>query len=419
MDTWTRDSARQTVYAFDDLLPKQQDALIAYCNAHYPPSTYERHLACRKRAMENARRAKEVLSGVIQKFPPLLTRETVGGAREDLRDAAIVLTAGGEGERLKKSLMERGAGEAQLKDFTKATYPLSGFYADFGALQTNLCLIAWLSRQAGFDIPVIVTTGPAGSVTARVVPEIVGSHVGFGLKHIKILEQDARLHLTMDDKIAYSMEGDNPMPVTHPDETGGPLMKLKRGGDGRTSLLTWLEELDCSKLIVLQATGLYDPALLPAMASALTQYDCIGAGIPRAVFDAKDPFGTYVSIVNNTAERVVIVEQDIRNDATRALRDETGRFYLPYNTGLYALKKELLAESDLPDYATPPKEILPHLPRSPKIGYAATDIFSLSGNAAVLSIPGESFAVIKNADDLSALAELGKRFGLDSLCRKG
>ncbi|HEX7511196.1 MAG TPA: hypothetical protein VF335_07850, partial [Chitinivibrionales bacterium] len=169
---------------------------------------------------------------------------------------------------------------------------------------------------------------------------------------------------------------------------------------------------------VLQATWLYDPTLLPAMASALNQYDCIGAGIVRTAFDALDPFGTYVTVVNKTAEKVIIIEQDIRNEATRALRDETGRFFLPYNTGLYAFKNELLTENDLPDYATPPKEILPNLPRSPKIGYAATDIFSLAGSAAVLSIPANSFAVIKNADDLALLTELGKRYGLDKICRE-
>jgi hypothetical protein len=162
---------------------------------------------------------------------------------------------------------------------------------------------------------------------------------------------------------------------------------------------------------------LYDPALIIALASALTSYDCIGAGILRTVFDAKDPFGTYVAIVNNTSEKLVIVEQEIRNEATLSLKDDTRKFYLPYNTGLYAFKSELLAKNDLPDYATPPKEILPNLPRSPKIGYAATDIFSLSDNAAVLAIPADSFAVIKNADDLPALTELGIRRGILDMCR--
>ena len=419
MNTWTRDAARLKIDSFDTLSPDRQDALIAYCNEHFPPSVYERHLACRKRAMDNVRRSKEVLLGVTQKFPPLLTRERVSGGIEDMRGVAIVLTAGGEGERLKKSLMERGAGEERLKDFTKATYPLPGFYEDYGALQTNLRLIARLSDQLGFDIPVIVTTGPAGSITARVVPQLISSHNHFGLKRIKVLEQDARLHLTMDDTMAYTLVDGSAVPITHPDETGGPLMKLKSGSvGGGVNLLTWLEQIGCSKMLVLQATGLYDPTLLPAMASALNQYDCIGAGIVRTAFDALDPFGTYVTVVNKTAEKVIIIEQDIRNDTTRALRDETGRFFLPYNTGLYAFKNELLTENDLPDYATPPKEILPNLSRSPKIGYAATDIFSLAGSAAVLSIPANSFAVIKNADDLALLTELGKRYGLDKICHE-
>jgi hypothetical protein len=418
MDIWTSETARESMHAFDELTGPQKEALVRYCNEKYPPSVFQRHRARRRRAIANAQQSKETLMGVAQKFPPLIMSETVKVSHEDLCGVAIVLTAGGDGERLKKSLMERGAGGADLSDFTKATYPLPGFFTDFGALHANLCLLASLSERLCADIPVVVTTGPAGSTTARVVPEVIAKYHRFGLKSLRVVEQEERLHLTMEETMAIIIDGPNARPVTHPDETGGPLMKLKRGGkDGEDSVLAWLEGLGCSKMMVLQATGLYDPALLCAMASALKQYDCIGAGILRTAFDAKDPFGTYVAIVNNTAERVVIVEQDIRNGATMALKDETGRFYLPYNTGLYAFKNSLLAESDLPDYATPPKEILPGLPRSPKIGYAATDIFSLSDNAAVLCVPGNSFAVIKNADDLATLTELGKRFGIDEICR--
>jgi hypothetical protein len=166
----------------------------------------------------------------------------------------------------------------------------------------------------------------------------------------------------------------------------------------------------------LQATGLYDPALLSTMAAAAKSRDCVGVGILREAFVPSDPFGTYVTIKKNATQKVVIIEQEIRNQTTLSLKDDSGRYFLPYNTGLYAFDNELLAKSDLPDYATPPKEILPDLPKSPKIGYAATDIFGLAKNAAVLCIPANSFAVIKTVDDLASVAALGKRFGIKKMC---
>jgi hypothetical protein len=113
---------------------------------------------------------------------------------------------------------------------------------------------------------------------------------------------------------------------------------------------------------------------------------------------------------------MIIVEQEIRNETTMSLKDESDRHFLPYNTGLYAFDGALLAGSDLPDYATPAKEILPDLPRSPKVGYAATDIFGLAKNPGVLCIPPTSFAVIKTADDLGVVTALGKRFKIDRMC---
>jgi hypothetical protein len=419
MDVWTLESAGRAVHAFDSLSARQQLSLVEYCNKKFPPSVFKRHALCRKRALANALRSKETLSDVVQRFPPIIQSETHKGGGDDLRGAAIVLTAGGDGERLKKSLIAGGTPEKDLKDFTKATFPLPGFPGGYGSLQANLCLIAALSEQFGVDIPVVVTTGPAGSATARVIPEIMRAHRQFGLKHIRTIEQEERLHLTMDNTIAYAVDHETVQPVTHPDETGGPLMKLKqRGFDGGESVLEWLADYGCTKMMVLQATGLYDPKLLVSLASALKEHDCVGAGILRTSFPSKDPFGTYVSIVNRGVEKVVIVEQEIRNQATLGLKDESGRYYLPYNTGLYAFGTTLLEKSDLPDYATPPKEILPDLPRSPKVGYAATDIFSLGKKAGVLCVPADSFAVIKTVDDLAALSELGKRYGIDEMCRK-
>lgn len=372
------------------------------------------------RALANVLKSKEALKGVVQKFPPIIPGENLDVTADELRGTAIVLTAGGDGERLKKSLLAGGCRETDLNDFTKATFPLPGFVRGFGALPANLCLIASISERFKIDIPVVVTTGPAGSVTARVIPESIQNHGQFGLKYLRIVEQEERLHLTMNNTMAYTIiNGSAVRPVTHPDETGGPLMKLKQiGKKGEKSVLEWLQGLGCVKMMVLQATGLYDPKLFFTMAFALKSHDCVGAGILRTSFDSKDPFGTYVSIANNSIEKVIIVEQEIRNQATMALKDKTGGYFLPYNTGLYAFGNDLLAKSDLPDYATPAKEILSGIPRSPKIGYAATDIFPLAQNAGVLCIPASSFAVIKTVEDLTALSALGKRYGIDEMCKK-
>jgi hypothetical protein len=141
-------------------------------------------------------------------------------------------------------------------------------------------------------------------------------------------------------------------------------------------------------------------------------------GILRKDFPEKDPYGTIVTVKKNDHLTTMIVEQDIRNNQTRMLKDKTDAFYLPYNTGFYAIDIDLLYKNDLPDYATPPKEILPDLPRSPKIGYAATDLLTLAKNPLTLTIDQDMFAVIKNADDIAKIGTVAKRFGLDILCKE-
>ncbi|MGB7566830.1 MAG: hypothetical protein WBM07_03150 [Chitinivibrionales bacterium] len=418
MNSWTVESAEKAVLFFEKLSPQQQNEFITCLNHAFPPSLYRFQIECRERALANARKARQALNGAAQKFPPFIKNDTQALIPEDLGKCAIVITAGGDGERLKKSLLARGASEDTLQNFAKATYPLPGFYSDFGALHANLCLVSSINKKYGLRVPVVVTTGPAGSTTARVVPEILKKHGQFGLEHLMVIEQDERLHLCLDGKIAFSIIDNVPRPITHPDETGGPLMKLKKEGVGPDgSVLKWLRRRGCQKIILLQATGLYAPELLFHMASALKRNDCVGAGIFRARFDASDPFGTYVATVKDGLEKVVIVEQEIRNEETFRVKDPSGAFFLPYNTGLYAFSIDMLLQADLPDYATPPKEILPQIPRSPKVGYAATDLFALSKKPVVLAIPRDWFEVIKNADDLQKLSDLGKRFGIDKMCK--
>jgi hypothetical protein len=66
----------------------------------------------------------------------------------------------------------------------------------------------------------------------------------------------------------------------------------------------------------------------------------------------------------------------------------------------------------MPDYATPPKIILEEIEKSPKIGYAATDIIAFAKKPAVLTVSNDDFRVIKNAEDIDILARIITDFGL-------
>ncbi|MDO5576515.1 MAG: hypothetical protein Q4F84_05500, partial [Fibrobacter sp.] len=308
---------------------------------------------------------------------------------------------------------------SKLVDFTKATFPLPDFFENFGTLQVNLAMISDFCKSSGYDIPVVITTGPKDSVTERVIPGIIRKFNNFGLKHIRVISQDERLHFTNDGTIAFTIENGKPVPVTQPDETGGPLMKLKQpSGENNESILDWFETLGCDKTIIVQATALYHQDLLPKIAEALGGHDCLGTGILRNDFPPKDPFGTFVTLKKGSCVSTQILEQDIRNETTRTIKDSSGKFFLPFNTGFYAFRNQLLKNNTLPDYATPPKEILPELPRSPKVGYAATDILPLANDPVILAVDESHFKVLKAAPDLEALSEFGKAFKLDSFCKK-
>ena len=453
---WTINTLKNIVCNWDSLDDAHAEAFLAYMNQRFTPDVFQKHLDKRRRALENAAASKKLLDGAVQSFPDVVNYQSLNLDGDDgfggLSGFAIVFTAGGEGERLRLSLLEKGVPAKSLRDFTKATYPLKGFYEDFGALQINLAMVSRICRQYHIDIPVIVTTGPEGSVTDRVIPAILRKHNDFGLPHVKIVSQDERLHFTVDEKIAVRFEDGVPYPVTQPDETGGPLMKLKQkvcadgiNNDGNgsnmnninniydinninnindinnvdninsinnTSTLQWLSGLGCEKLLIVQGTAIYEPKMLAFMSAAAKGHDCVGVGILRDDFGPKDPFGTFVCIDRNGARTVRIVEQDIRNDETRSVRDKSTGAYLPFNTGFYAVDRRLLEYNDLPDYATPPKEVLPELPRSPKIGYAATDVLPLAKRPLILTVRPDMYAVIKTAEDLETMSEMAARFGL-------
>ncbi|MCL2219732.1 MAG: hypothetical protein FWC23_06795 [Chitinispirillia bacterium] len=411
MNMWTIDGLKGVVCNWESLDGARAGEFLALMNGRFPPEVFKDHLDKRRRALENIAASKKLLDGAVQSFPDVVGHQSLNSSFEDMAGFGIVFTAGGEGERLRLSLLDRGVPEESLRDFTKATYPLKGFYEDFGALQINLAMVGWICRRYGLDIPVIVTTGPKGSITDRVIPAILKKHNNFGLSHVKVVPQDERLHFTVDEKIAVQLTGGSPYPVTQPDETGGPLMKLK-GGSGGVPALQWLADLGCEKLLAVQGTAIYEPKMLAHMSFAAKGHDCVGVGIPRAAFDAKDPFGTFVCIDKDGRRSVRIIEQDIRNDETRSIVNEDTGAYLPFNTGLYAIDCRLLEDNGLPDYATPPKEVLPGLPRSPKIGYAATDILPSAKHPLILTVDPDMYAVIKTAEDLETMSSTAIRFGL-------
>jgi hypothetical protein len=418
MHHWTRTNAAASIFGFATCSEEQQNAILDMMNASFPFSKFEEHRMRRSNALRQMDRARSRVAESTQCFPPFVQGADLDAMAEALKGFAVVFTAGGEGERLRISLQKRGVPEAALHNFTKATFGLPGFPGNPGTLQLNLAMIATICRQTGFDIPVIVTTGPAGSTTAEVIPEILAQHKNFGLRHLAVIPQDERLFLTNDEQIVLTgEEGSTQRPVTNPDETGGPLMKLKQPGvmPSGASVLEWLDDVGCSRTIVVQATALYHQTLLPLMASALGKHDCLGVGILRSSFPPSDQYGTFVSLKNNDATVTTIIEQDVRNDDTRSITDATGAFHLPFNTGFYAFKNKLLRDNDLPDFATPPKELRPDLPRAPKIGYAAIDIITIARDPIILTIDNSLFGVLKNADDLDVLAQLGRKFGLDRL----
>lgn len=416
MDLWNAASLGCQTVDFGTLMPAQQDMLIQFMNDNFPPATYTRHKEFRELALTAMNNVRKTLAGAQQRFPSVVHHASVNSSPDSLKDHALIFTAGGEGERLRLSLLKQGIPAEDLEDFTKATFYLPDFYKKFGTLHINLAMVSSLCSKYEINIPVIVTTGPKGSITARVIPELLKQYSNFGLKNIRVIEQDERLHLTNDNKIVWQTAGDTVVPVTNPDETGGPLMKLKDKGDKGESVLDWLNKIGCSRSIVVQATALYDQRLLPMMASGLNGHDCLAVGILRTSFPEKDPFGTFVTLDYGTSQKTMILEQDVRDATTRTIVDKTGQYYLPYNTGFYAFDNDLLAKNDLPHFATPPKEILPHIERASKIGYAATDIVPVAKNPVILAMDQSMFGVLKTADDLSMLSELGKRYGLDKIC---
>ncbi len=414
---WTQELTNTSVENFGTFSLDEQQKIINYLNENISPEEVKKQLAQKHNALENIKKWRGILEENTQLYPECMDSASFSSVTPSFDSYAIVLTAGWEGERLIQSLKKEWYSDDELKDFTKATFPLPDFPGNVGALQINCIVIRELSKKFKKDIPVIITTGPKNSSTARIIPEILKKNDNFWLRNLHIIAQNERIHFSTNDMLAFSFDANNnPELATNPDETGGPIMKLKEYDEFlQKSPLEWLWERGVRKLMILQGTAVYDPKIILSMASAWQEFDGVGIGVARSSFPHEDPYGTYVLIQNQDQEKkLIIVEKDIRTKQTYLVQNKETRSYLPFNTGFYIFDCTLLSENNLPDYATPAKEVLLWLPPAPKIWYAATDIIALAKKPAVLTINPSTFWVIKNSSDLPILSKLAKDFWLDA-----
>ncbi|MGM0444274.1 MAG: hypothetical protein ACQEQV_08820 [Fibrobacterota bacterium] len=407
MSDWTEERLKQGVFKYSTLSGATKEAVAAAVRQYCSWQEYMDQAAFTERAVSNTKASRELLNTVKQEYPQTVPEENIPAAVESLREYGVLIMAGGEGERLRQSLINEGANPDDLQDFTKATYPLPGLDRPWGALQVNLHVLSRMSP----NIPVIVTTGPAGTTTARVIPEIIRKNNNFGLKNLRIIAQNERLHLTRDRQIAWEQTESGIRIVTNPDETGGPIMKLREKDDAGRSTLEYLRRLGCSRIIVLQGTAVYRREMLLHMAAAGNRFDAMGIGIERTTFGENDPYGTFILANDGNREVLRIIEKDVRNRQTRDMTNDAGK-HLPFNTGFYVFRRDLLEHTPLPEYAVSGKTVLAGIPKAPKTGYAATDVLGLTETSGVLTVNPESFSVIKRSEDLAAVAEAIQRYGL-------
>ncbi|MDR0303248.1 MAG: hypothetical protein LBH98_00525 [Chitinispirillales bacterium] len=408
---WDKEKIERFVWNYENYDISQQAKIEKYLRENVSFEEFCKQRRQKTKAIENGIAAKNILLGARQKYPQRIDYSQISVNLQDIKKYAVLIMAGGEGERLRLSLEERGYSKDDLRDFTKATFPIPNTKFKFGALEVNLKTIAELSKSINYEIPTIITTGPKNSDTDEIIPKILSENANFGVKNIEIIAQNERFHLTCDDKIVFEINGSEIKPVKNPDETGGPIAKLKEPQKNGKSILENLEKNGIKKIIVLQGTAVYSKRILPVIAAAGLNYDGLGIGILRENFPEYDPYGTFVSVKNDGDFNLRIVEKNMRTCDTYKVKDENGKF-LPYNTGFYVFDIDLLKNVEMSDYATPPKIILEGIDLSSKIGFAATDIISFAKKPAVLTISNDDFHVIKNVEDLNVLTEIITKFGL-------
>ncbi len=402
---WTKKELAAYCYLASDARELNEELILEFLNKNIPLDRYLAERAKWQKAQDNQKAAVAMAKNGALAFPEIRPLKASFDLAA-LKDTAIILTAGGDGERLKNSLIAAGCSSKQLENFTKATWPLDHKTTAASTLGYNLLLLRAISRALGKKLPVIVTLGPVGSVNARFIPQYLATYSA-ELDIITVCQEE-RLHLTACGQIVLSAR-----PFLHahtnPDETGGPFMALKRPHERDSlGLIHYLTALGYSNCLALQATTICQPLLWPSLAALLANYEVAAIGVKRATFPPSDPYGTIVAIKSGDVLHTRIVEAHNRAPEIYALHDEQNG-YLPYNSGMYAFKTALLEKLALPDFICPPKQILPELAPAGKVGYAAIDLLTLSTNSAVLLADNTMFAAFKSLDDEDKLIDMATK----------
>lgn len=108
MNHWSIESLGEKIHDFCNLSLTRQHELLEYMNTNFPPQKFKQQLSMRSKALQNMENAKNTLEGATQSFPSFIEANSIDTNPESLHGFAFVLTAGGEGERLRLSLQKNG-----------------------------------------------------------------------------------------------------------------------------------------------------------------------------------------------------------------------------------------------------------------------------------------------------------------------
>ncbi|MDX9970308.1 MAG: hypothetical protein RBS56_00165 [Candidatus Gracilibacteria bacterium] len=415
MTLWTKDLLLKNTESAENLSENEIAHVVDFLNENHPFDDFLREKSERKIALKNMEETKNLLENATQKYPKVYDFSEIVFDEKSLSKVAFFFTAGGEGQRLAQSLEKSGMENLHLENFTKATIHIKDFPENFGTLMINLSIIKSLSDTHGVDFPVIISLGPKGSTTQKVIPEEIKAFNNFGLKNLHYISQGERLHLSEEEKISLEIKDGEIKIAKNPDESGGPLVAFYND----KKLINDLKEKGVSKILIVQGTGIFNPDILKNISSVKGNHDCYILGLPRHKFEKTDQLGTIEIIEKDGKDTLRILEAHSINDTTRQIQDPTHTAYLPANSGMYIFDLAFFSNSlPISFYATAPKEISFSKKLSPKIGYSATDFTTFAKNPAVILISDKDFAVLKNVENMEDLSTLGKKFGLITLCEK-
>jgi len=409
---WTEELLEQFIYDYANYSAEDILEIIKKLNKEYPPKDVLKELLDRRSAIQENQKIKNLLKNLKDPYPKTIKLSEIKNKSVDLSSIAIVLTAGGDGERLMQSLKNEGKTEEEIKNFTKATIPLPGFADDKSTLEINLRLIQKLEESLSITIPVIVTLGPIGSKTAELIPKFLKENENFDLKKLITVPQFKRIHFSNEEKIVLDK---NLNIITNPDETGGPIVRLKYPIlKNEETGIEWLKNNGVNHVLILQAIGLYDFEIIKKIVSQKNKADLIALGIIRKEFRENDYFGTFIYLNDNEKRRLKILESHVIDENIRSIKNNEEEF-LPYNPGLYLFEISLIDNiNEIPFYASSDKEIKDGVEKAPKIGFAATDLTLIAKNPKILLIDNLNFSsLIKDYESLKEVSEFRKKHNLE------